>query len=207
MKVNLRPKTGDKRQSSSNNISNHNPNNPNLFDDLRTYINELESLLKDTLSENFKLKMTFEKKSQSLEKKSQQKIEEKLKKYSIGNKYIDSIEKSFNQINLKLLALSKEKKKQSNDYDNVINEDFSEVSKITEKYENKIAKLENDIITIKKEKEDMKNKYQNEFELMASVIYNLGFVYWSMKSDYEDKLKQNKGWLEMERIKQYNGDY
>ena len=25
--------------------------------------------------------------------------------------------------------------------------------------------------------------------------------------DYEDKLKQNKGWLEMERIKQYNGDY
>ena len=207
MKVNLRPKTGDKRQSSSNNISNHNPNNPNLFDDLRTYINELESLLKDTLSENFKLKMTFEKKSQSLEKKSQQKIEEKLKKYSMGNKYIDSIEKSFNQTNLKLLALSKEKKKQSNDYDNVINEDFSEVSKITEKYENKIAKLENDIITIKKEKEDMKNKYQNEFELMASVIYNLGFVYWSMKSDYEDKLKQNKGWLEMERIKQYNGDY
>ena len=42
---------------------------------------------------------------------------------------------------------------------------------------------------------------------MSSVIYNLGFVYWSMKSDYEDKLKQNKGWLEMERIKQYNGDY
>jgi len=28
-----------------------------------------------------------------------------------------------------------------------------------------------------------------------------------MKSDYEDRLKQNKGWLEMERIKQYNGDY
>ena len=26
-----------------------------------------------------------------------------------------------------------------------------------------------------------------------------------MKSDYEDKLKQNKGWLEMEIIKQYNG--
>ena len=26
-------------------------------------------------------------------------------------------------------------------------------------------------------------------------------------ADYADKLKQNKGWLEMERIKQYNGDY
>ena len=78
MKVNLRPKTGDKRQSSSNNISNHNQNNPNLFDELRAYINDLESLLKDTLSENFKLKMTFEKKSQSLEKKYQQKAEEKI---------------------------------------------------------------------------------------------------------------------------------
>ena len=59
----------------------------------------------------------------------------------------------------------------------------------------------------KKEKEDLKTKFNDEFVLMSSVIYNLGFLYLSMKSDYEDKLKQNKGWLEMERIKQYNGDY
>ena len=89
---------------------------------------------------------------------------------------------------------------------NVINEDNNEI-KFMENYEIKIEKLENELRNCKKEKEDLNNKYKNEFELMSSVIYNLGFVYWSMKSDYEDKLKSNKGWLEMERIKQYNGDY
>ena len=203
MKVNLRPKTGDKRRSTSG-PSNNNPNSNSTIDDFRNYISELENLLKDALYENLKLKY----KSQSIEmKKQQQKIDEIIKKYSVGKIYLDNFEKTLNQTNLKLLALSKEKKLQSNDFGNVINEDNSEISAIKEKYENKIEKLENDLRTSKKEKEDIRNKYQNEFELMSSVIYNLGFVYWSMKSDYEDKLKQNKGWLEMERIKQYNGDY
>ena len=205
MKVNLRPKTGDKRRSTSG-PSNNNPNPNSSIDDFRNYITELESLLKDTLYENIKLK--YEKKSQSIEmKKQQQKTDEIIKKYSVGKIYLDNFEKILNQTNLKLLALSKDKNLQSNDFGNVINEDNSEISSVKEKYENKIEKLENDLRVIKKEKEDIRNKYQNEFELMSSVIYNLGFVYWSMKSDYEDKLKQNKGWLEMERIKQYNGDY
>ena len=71
----------------------------------------------------------------------------------------------------------------------------------------KKSQIENKLNTSEKEKEDLKTKFNDEFVLMSSVIYNLGFLYWSMKSDYEDKLKQNKGWLEMERIKQYNGDY
>ena len=50
-----------------------------------------------------------------------------------------------------------------------------------ENYEIKIEKLENELRNCKKEKEDLNNKYKNEFELMSSVIYNLGFVYWSMK--------------------------
>ena len=205
MKVNLRPKTGEKRRSTSG-PSNNNPNPNSSIDDFRNYITELESLLKDALYENIKLK--YEKKSQSIEmKKQQQKADEIIKKYSVGKIYLDNFEKILNQTYLKLLALSKDKNLQSNDFGNVINEDNSEISSIKEKYENKIEKLENDLRVIKKEKEDIKNKYQNEFELMSSVIYNLGFVYWSMKSDYEDKLKQNKGWLEMERIKQYNGDY
>ena len=71
----------------------------------------------------------------------------------------------------------------------------------------KKGRIEDKLNNSEKEKEDLKNKFNDEFVLMSSVIYNLGFLYWSMKSDYEDKLKQHKGWLEMERIKQYNGDY
>ena len=186
-----RPKTGDKRLSVGS-ISN---NTNYSFDDLRTYIIELESLLKNTLLENLKLKS--EKKLNNEIKKTQQKTEETIKKYSKGKLILDNIEKN----------MANNKKKISDKLvNNVINEDNNEI-KFMENYEIKIEKLENELRNCKKEKEDLNNKYKNEFELMSSVIYNLGFVYWSMKSDYEDKLKSNKGWLEMERIKQYNGDY
>ena len=188
-----RPKTGDKRKSvgsiPSNNYSN------SSFDELRIYITELESLLKVTLLENSKLKS--DKKLSAEIRKIQQKTDETIKKYSKGKLILDSIEK--NMTNIK-------KKTSDKSFNNVINEDDSEI-KFSESYEIKIEKLENELRNCKKEKEDLDNKYKNEFELMASVIYNLGFIYWSMKSDYEDKLKSNKGWLEMERIKQYNGDY
>ena len=86
---------------------------------------------------------------------------------------------------------------------NIINQYESQLDEILEKK----SQIENQLNSSEKEKDDLKNKFNDEFVLMSSVIYNLGFLYWSMKSDYEDKLKQNKGWLEMERIKQYNGDY
>ena len=104
MKVNLRPKTGEKRRSTSG-PSNNNPNPNSSIDDFRNYITELESLLKDALYENIKLK--YEKKSQSIEmKKQQQKADEIIKKYSVGKIYLDNFEKILNQTNLKLLALS-----------------------------------------------------------------------------------------------------
>ena len=94
------------------------------------------------------------------------------------------------------------------------NSNDSKIQNIISKYESQIeaimekqTHIENKLNSSEKEKDDLKNKFNDEFVLMSSVIYNLGFLYWSMKSDYEDKLKQNKGWLEMERIKQYNGDY
>ena len=58
-----------------------------------------------------------------------------------------------------------------------------------------------------KEKEEIKNRYEKEFELMSSAIYNLGFQFWSLKLEDSEKLKQNENWLIRERIKQYNGDY
>ena len=95
-----------------------------------------------------------------------------------------------------------------------IDSNDSKIQNLIAKYESQLdeilekkSQVENRLNTSEKEKDDLKNKFNDEFVLMSSVIYNLGFLYWSMKSDYEDKLKQNKGWLEMERIKQYNGDY
>ena len=83
-----RPKTRDKRLSVGS-ISN---NTNYSFDDLRTYIIELESLLKNTLLENLKLKS--EKKLNNEIKKTQQKTEEIIKKYSKGKLILDNIEKN-----------------------------------------------------------------------------------------------------------------
>ena len=58
-----------------------------------------------------------------------------------------------------------------------------------------------------KEKEELKSRYEKEFELMSSAIYNLGFQFWSLKLEDSEKLKQNENWLVRERIKQFNGDY
>ena len=52
----------------------------------------------------------------------------------------------------------------------------------------------------------MQARYQKEFELISSVIYNLGFTFWSMKYEYEQKLIKNPNWLITERQKKFNGD-
>jgi phage major head subunit gpT-like protein len=70
-----------------------------------------------------------------------------------------------------------------------------------------IEELEKKMKKTEKEKEDIKNHFNKEFELMASAIYNLGFQFWSLKYEDSQKLKQNENWLVRERIKQYNGDY
>ena len=70
-----------------------------------------------------------------------------------------------------------------------------------------IDELEKKIKLCEKEKNDIKNQFDKEFELMASAIYNLGFQFWSLKCEDSQKLKQNENWLVKERIKQYNGDY
>ena len=53
----------------------------------------------------------------------------------------------------------------------------------------------------------MQARYQKEFELISNAIYNLGFTFWSMKYEYEQKLIKNPNWLITERQKMFNGDY
>ena len=215
MKVNLRRNTMDKQSRPQTGFNNGNNLSGNLsIDDFRTYIINLESLLRDTLNENVKLRQQINelvpKKNQIDIRKLQSKAEDLVKKYSKGKNYLNDIEKKMGQGSKLNLALKEVNK-------NIISNDTQNDSKIQNliaQYESQLEaiieknnQIENKLNSSEKEKDDLKNKFNDEFVLMSSVIYNLGFLYWSMKSDYEDKLKQNKGWLEMERIKQYNGDY
>ena len=213
MKVNLRRNTMDKEKRPQTVLINS--TNVSTADEFRSYITNLETLLRDTLNENLKLRQQVSelsgKKNQIDFKKLQTKVDELSKKYSKGKTYLTDLEKRMNgtrSINQNLKELNKNMIL-SND-----NSNDSKIQNIISKYESQIeaimekqTHIENKLNSSEKEKDDLKNKFNDEFVLMSSVIYNLGFLYWSMKSDYEDKLKQNKGWLEMERIKQYNGDY
>ena len=186
-----------------------NTNNNNLcIDEFRLYINNLENLLRDTLNENVKLKQQLNgytsKKNQIDIKKLQAKADDLAKNYSKGKIYLNDLEKKIGpskQLN-QVLKITNDTQGDSN-IQNIIAKYESQLDEILEKK----SQLENKLNKSEKDKDDLKNKFNDEFVLMSSVIYNLGFLYWSMKSDYEDRLKQNKGWLEMERIKQYNGDY
>ena len=213
VKVNVRRHTMDKINRPTTSIMGNGINNAVSIEEFRLYITTLEGLLKDTLNENLKLKQQLNefipKKTQYDIKKVQTKVEENIKRYSRGKIFLNELEKKIqlkpiNQIMLKDPNKISNPNETSNDQiKNLISQYESQLEAIIAKK----SQIENKLNTSEKEKEDLKTKFNDEFVLMSSVIYNLGFLYWSMKSDYEDKLKQNKGWLEMERIKQYNGDY
>ena len=213
MKVNLRPHTLDKKNRPTTSIMGNGINSAVSIEEFRLYITTLEGLLKDTLNENLKLKQQLNefipKKTQYDIKKVQTKIEENIKRYSRGKLFLNELEKK-----LQLKPLNQIMLKDPNKIPNPNDTQNDQIKNLISQYESQLeaiiakkSQIENKLNTSEKEKEDLKTKFNDEFVLMSSVIYNLGFLYWSMKSDYEDKLKQNKGWLEMERIKQYNGDY
>ena len=212
MKVNLRK--NDKNSRPGTTITN---NNGSSIEEFRLYIVTLETYFKETLNENLKLKEQLNqfigKKSQFDLKKIQAKNEDLIKKYSRGKIFLNELEKKIQLKPINQLVLNDMNNTNKNGTPNE-NQNDAKIKNLIAQYENQLeaiitkkSQIENKLNSSEKEKEDLKNKFNDEFVLMSSVIYNLGFLYWSMKSDYEDKLKQNKGWLEMERIKQYNGDY
>ena len=183
------------------------------IEEFRLYIVTLEGYLKEALNENLKLKKElneFNKKNPFDLKKAKAKNDELINKYSKGKYFLNELEKKIQLKPINQLILNDlNKNGNSNE-----SQSDAKIKNLITQYENQLeaiitkkSQIENKLNASEKEKEDLKSKFNDEFVLMSSVIYNLGFLYWSMKSDYEDKLKQNKGWLEMERIKQYNGDY
>ena len=183
------------------------------IEEFRLYIATLEGYLKEALNENLKLKKElneFNKKNPFDLKKAKAKNDELINKYSKGKYFLNELEKKIQLKPINQLILN-DMNKNGNSNEG---QSDAKIKNLITQYENQLeaiitkkSQIENKLNASEKEKEDLKSKFNDEFVLMSSVIYNLGFLYWSMKSDYEDKLKQNKGWLEMERIKQYNGDY
>ena len=183
------------------------------IEEFRLYIVTLEGYLKEALNENLKLKTQlneFNKKNPFDLKKAKAKNDELINKYSKGKYFLNELEKKIQLKPINQLILN-DMNKNGNSNEG---QSDAKIKNLITQYENQLeaiitkkSQIENKLNASEKEKEDLKSKFNDEFVLMSSVIYNLGFLYWSMKSDYEDKLKQNKGWLEMERIKQYNGDY
>ena len=199
----------------------------NLFEEqyniLKKKISNIEaknsSLLKELIESKNKIK-SLEK---SIEEKNnkmgilQVKLEEKIKLIKERDIQLNKEIESNMDLKFKLEELSNNNDNSDNDNKiNIIEKNkYDEIMKINEDLKlendqlNELIKVMENKIENKDEKEfeDIKKRYEKEFELMASAIYNLGFQFWSLKLEDSEKLKQNENWLVRERIKQYNGDY
>jgi myosin heavy subunit len=76
----------------------------------------------------------------------------------------------------------------------------NEMRKIKLETEAEISKKNEEVEFYKKDNEETKDRYEKEFELMASSVYNLGLNYWSMKMEYTQRLNEISSWI----IKKYN---
>ena len=147
-------------------------------------------------------------------KESEEEYQDQMVLYDNLNKEFQLIQKENKELKNKLKALTSSPPnttsiaslentitdntiKTSNDHIKALMEELEKERKNNQKIEEKFSK----------ENEELKNRCDKEMELISSAIYNLGFNFWSMKYTYEEKLKRNKNWLDLERTKQYNGDY
>ena len=102
---------------------------------------------------------------------------------------------------------SKENKEEEIQNDIVIQELNLRLKELTEELDKCKEVKDNIAKYYQKDTDEMQARYQKEFELISSAIYNLGFTFWSMKYEYEQKLIKNPNWLITERQKKFNGDY
>ena len=179
------------------------------YNSLKKKITNMESKNASLLKELLETKNKIKSLEKTIEEKNnkmgilQAKLEEKIKlikerELQLNKEIETNMELKFkleeNKNNKELMKINEDLKYE--------NSQLNELIKVMEiKMENKTEKKDD------KEYENLKNRYEKEFELMASAIYNLGFQFWSLKLEDSEKLKQNENWLVRERIKQYNGDY
>ena len=179
------------------------------YNSLKKKITNIESKNASLLKELLETKNKIKSLEKTIEEKNnkmgilQAKLDEKIKlikerELQLNKEIETNMELKFkleeNKNNKELMKINEDLKYE--------NSQLNELIKVMEiKMENKSEKKGD------KEYENLKTRYEKEFELMASAIYNLGFQFWSLKLEDSEKLKQNENWLVRERIKQYNGDY
>ena len=184
-------------------ISNLETKNTNLLKELMESKNKIKSLEKLLEEKNNKMGIL------------QAKLDEKIKLIKERDIQLNKEIESNMELKFKLDELNSDNK---NNIETIeVNNKYKEILQLNEDLKIENSQL-NEIIKVmeikmeektfdEKEKEELKNRYEKEFELMSSAIYNLGFQFWSLKLEDSEKLKQNENWLIRERIKQYNGDY
>ena len=173
----------------------------NKLDEKIKIIKERDIQLNKEIELNLELKFKLEEINKNKKKEEKQdnnniNINNDINKYNDILKLNEELKNENNQLN-EIIKVMESKLEEKNEDE--IGENINNI-RLIEDLEKKIKKYE-------KEKEDSKIRYEKEFELMASAIYNLGFQFWSFKLEDSEKLKQNENWLVRERIKQYNGDY
>ena len=173
----------------------------NKLDEKIKIIKERDIQLNKEIELNLELKFKLEEINKNKKKEEKQdnnniNINNDINKYNDILKLNEELKNENNQLN-EIIKVMESKLEEKNEDE--IGENINNI-RLFEDLEKKIKKYE-------KEKEDSKIRYEKEFELMASAIYNLGFQFWSLKLEDSEKLKQNENWLVRERIKQYNGDY
>jgi exonuclease SbcC len=185
-----------------NEVKNENKKLEKLIDEKNKKIGILQSKLDEKIR-------IIKERDQQLNKEIEMELKTKISELNSNNNKID-YENKYNE-ELEINEELKNENLKLNDLISIMEDKLNE--KNNEEMENDmnnirmIEELEKKMKKTEKEKEDIKNHFNKEFELMASAIYNLGFQFWSLKYEDSQKLKQNENWLVRERIKQYNGDY
>ena len=189
-------------------ISSLESKNVSLLKELLECKNTIKNLEKKIEEKNNKmgiLQAKLEEKNKLLKEKDVQLNKEMESTMDLKSKLeeINNNDKNNNKINIiENFEDNKKYKEALMTIDDLKNEN-NQLNEIIKVMEFKIEEKKHD----DKEKEELKSRYEKEFELMSSAIYNLGFQFWSLKLEDSEKLKQNENWLVRERIKQYNGDY
>lgn len=110
----------------------------------------------------------------------------------------------------KTIDLKADTIKEQNDNISTLNKKLElfqdEIFLLSDKLNMEIKRKADDIENCKKENDENKNRYEKEFELIASSLYNLGLNYWSMKISSANELNEKPSWLKKERKKYYDGD-
>lgn len=177
----------------------------------KSIINDLqEKIGSKGIKEEYSLRSGLDSfKSTNLEQKykeAQQNYLEAVKNYEKLSKEFNILQKENKELRNKLSGNSNENS--INGYKDISQKSYEDKIRVLKE---ELKKAEDTIKNLRaqneKENKELKTKYENEMQLISSTIYNLGFNFWQMKYSYEEKLKKNKNWLDLERAKQYNGDY